>query len=592
MAILKLPNQNLSFNLPEEGQLFTQKGDLGSICRRVGGQLMCSEVGTFVSPQQSEALKGRGGALQSAGLENLRQLGINVQSLPVYGDLQQAEREGILKFGGGLNFGNIKTPVAPGIGGEVFTKSISPVNPYGSVITSNIKGITSQSPSLEQARAMGLPPVSADINDVKSALDIISDPLTGKQYSRDLNVIGSTYAPYTPPKPSTISTSTITDPATPYDFKPYEPSPFNLPADFFTSAPIEPTAGERAQSEKIARVQSLREKLLGEEAYKIQQETVQGTPEMIKTRQELTNQINSLQKEAAAIPLQLQQEAAGRGITRTILDRQQTARLRDNTIQSLSVAAMLEAVNGNIATANDLVDRAVKAKFGVYKEEIAILLENLELASKDPNLTIAEKNRANTQIDLQKKKDFYLDLVMDNYKKIGDITVKAAENGANFTPTPEYPNLTVALQDINKSKTQEEALTKSIKAGLVQKAPELDFSIQEIGGRKVRYGFDKQGRKVSEVDLGAVTEKSVVDIRQEKNDLANLLGEVASYENREEALMELNKHQSSIVTLVGQEGYDKVKSEIDRLFPEEKEETPKTGTVGTIGSFFKRLFGR
>ena len=89
------------------------------------------------------------------------------------------------------------------------------------------------------------------------------------------------------------------------------------------------------------------------------------------------------------------------------------------------------------------------------------------------------------------------------------------------------------------------------------------------------------------------TKESIVDVRQRKQDLADLLGQVASYENREEALSELDKYQGSILEKVRDEGMNKLKAEVDRLFPEEKEKKEAAGeTTGLFDSFFKRLFGR
>ena len=93
MATFRDEINKKSINLPEEGQVFMVKGDEGTIYRRIGEQLYSSEIGTFVTPNQGEQFKGKGGALQSAGAENLRRLGINIQSLPRFADLGIVERE-------------------------------------------------------------------------------------------------------------------------------------------------------------------------------------------------------------------------------------------------------------------------------------------------------------------------------------------------------------------------------------------------------------------------------------------------------------------------------------------------------------------
>lgn len=344
-------------------------------------------------------------------------------------------------------------------------------------------------PSGLKYTAPAFPPVPSTVKDLRQTLDnldIITDPVTGKQYSKDVNVKGSTYKPYKPPTPSpVISTSTLVEPIDSLpDFQTYTEPP--IPSyDIFTPPEVEMTAEEKEQSEIISRVRSLRSELIGESAYRREQQDLQDYPELLKTQKELTSKLNAIKAEAAAIPLQLEKEAAGKGITTTILGRQETARLRDNAIQALSVASLLEATNGNIVLANDLAERAVSAKFGPIKEEIAVLTANLELMSKDPALTVADKNRLQAQQDFQKKRELYVDLLKENAQEIYKISVTAASNGANFVPTPEYPSLTVALDDIPKSKTKEEALRKAIKAGLMQKKETKEIIKPEIEETKI-----------------------------------------------------------------------------------------------------------
>ena len=224
----------------------------------------------------------------------------------------------------------------------------------------------------------------------------------------------------------------------------------------------------------------MRQELLGESAFRTEKETQQGIPELQKTQRERTSQLMAIKNEAAAIPLQLEKEAAGRGITTTMLGWQVTARLRDNAIQALSVSSLLEAVNGNLALAGDLAERAVAAKYDPIKEEIAVLTANLQLIKDDPTTTLAEKNRIQTQQDLQKKKDIYIDLIKENAQEIYKTAIAAAANGANFIPTPEYPTLTQALTAISKSRTKEESLMTATKSGLIVKGKKTAETAEEI----------------------------------------------------------------------------------------------------------------
>ena len=82
-----------------------------------------------------------------------------------------------------------------------------------------------------------------------------------------------------------------------------------------------------------------------------------------------------------------------------------------------------------------------------------------------------------------------------------------------------------------------------------------------------------------------LTQPGTTETRQTKEVLATYFEDVAGFTSREEALEDLNKRKASIITRVGQDGYNQILAEIDRLFPEIPEET-KTETEG----FWQRLF--
>src|SRR3990167_1985620 len=160
---------------------------------------------------------------------------------------------------------------------------------------------------------------------------------------------------------------------------------------------LELTAPETDVQKRISEVLGLREGLKGEKSFRAEQEKAAGFPELNRTQTDLSSRLKALQNEALAIPLQLQQEAVGRGITAGGLQPLQTAALRNNAIQALSVSSLLEASRGNLALAQDQADRAVAAKYDPIKEEIAVKLANLDLILKSPEYTVAEKNRAQAQ---------------------------------------------------------------------------------------------------------------------------------------------------------------------------------------------------
>lgn len=180
-------------------------------------------------------------------------------------------------------------------------------------------------------------------------------------------------------------------------------------------SPVFPVAGLNAEApqlpetreENIAQgfsteLQGLFGQLEGESAEQARQEDIQGLPAQLQAQQDLSGRLSALQAEATALPLQIQQESIGRGRTRGGVAPIQTARLRENAIQALSVSSLLEASRGNIALSQSLADRAVAQKFDPIREEIATAQANLQLVLQSPSFSRAEKNRAlQTEVALQ-----------------------------------------------------------------------------------------------------------------------------------------------------------------------------------------------
>ena len=212
--------------------------------------------------------------------------------------------------------------------------------------------------------------------------------------------------------------------------------------------PIEPTKPETEASDISVRLQQLNQQLAGQSAVRTQKEAELGVPEILKSQRDLSTRLKTLQAEALAIPLQIQQEFAGRGATMGGVAPIETGRLRQNAIQALSVGAMLEATRGNLQTAFDLVDRAVGQEFGPIREEIAIKTANLDLILKSPSFSLAEKNRAQAQNEAQKARAAQIASQEANAKEIKNYAVEAAQQGASSD----------ILQRIQSARSPQEAL--------------------------------------------------------------------------------------------------------------------------------------
>lgn len=216
------------------------------------------------------------------------------------------------------------------------------------------------------------------------------------------------------------------------------------PVDPLATPPLTPTAPQQQATDMISRIQALNTQYTGQSSYRTQQEAVTGLPDLQKTQTDLTAQIRELGRQsadlqniAANIPSQMQSLAAGRGVTVGGLAPLTSAQLRDNQNQqralassALAISAALDAVNGNLVTAQQKVDAAVATKYDPIKEQIDAATKNLDLLLKSPEYTLAEKNQAQAQLDIQAQKQRDLEKKQADSKTILSWAAAALTNGA------------------------------------------------------------------------------------------------------------------------------------------------------------------
>src|SRR3990167_1785175 len=252
---------------------------------------------------------------------------------------------------------------------------------------------------------------------VSSVGSIIQQPITGDL----LEPISG--LPYKNPNPDTIFPVSTLNSATP---------------------PLEATQPENQAQDLTNQLQESNKRLQGQAEFRAEQERLQGVPALTQTQTDLSSRLKTLQNEALAIPLQLQQEAVGRGITTGGLRPIQTEALRKNAIQALSINSLLEASRGNLATAQALADRAVAQRFDPIKEEIAVKTANLDLILKSPDFSRAEKNRAQAQLDIQNSRNRQIAKQEEN-SKIAQAMITAA-----VTLNPNNQTAQFAAQQASK----------------------------------------------------------------------------------------------------------------------------------------------
>ncbi|HEC65862.1 MAG TPA: hypothetical protein ENI23_11230 [bacterium] len=229
-------------------------------------------------------------------------------------------------------------------------------------------------------------------------------------------------------------------------------------------------------------LQDLNTRLLGESAFRAGREEEAELPALLTTQQDLSSRLKAIQSEAKAIPLQLQQEAKGRGITVGGLRPLQTARLRTNAIQALGVSSLLEASRGNITLAQDLVDRAVAQQFDPIREEIAVKRANLNLILESPSFTLAEKNRARRTMAQESAREKEINEQEANQRAVANIAIDVASRGGDA----------VLLRQIQQNQDPVEAQRMASEAGFGAITADEQFT---LGKGQVR--FDSEGNVIA-----------------------------------------------------------------------------------------------
>lgn len=209
----------------------------------------------------------------------------------------------------------------------------------------------------------------------------------------------------------------------------------------FVTPPTTPTAQEGQQTDLIAQIRALNDANLGKTAYQNQNEIDAGLPDLQKQQTDLGSQVTALVNEQKdlqnkynyTIPNLMQENATGRGITVGGLAPMTASELRKNQIaqgsvasRALSVSSALDAVNGLVQSAQAKADKATALKYNPIQEQITALTNNLNLIINDPATKLADKNRAQAQLDIQNQKQAELNSKISEAKTLNDYGVAMA----------------------------------------------------------------------------------------------------------------------------------------------------------------------
>lgn|SRR3990167_2540655 len=234
------------------------------------------------------------------------------------------------------------------------------------------------------------------------------------------------------PIPSIPFTGSTTQPTTPA-------STLDVP----TVQKTEATPTETSIESLLKEIQTGQTALAGQETFRQEKEKEFGVVSAETTFEDMSRQLRDLQREEKAVPIAVQQEFAGRGVTKGGVAPIEAGRLREISLRSLTLSSSLDAAAGLLSSANRKVERAIKEKYGQQEEDIKIKLANLDILLKSPTLDREQKDRALAQqLNLKAQQD------------------KIAENKKNEEAAQKKSNDIISLNKDKISATQIDEMKK------------------------------------------------------------------------------------------------------------------------------------
>lgn len=349
--------------------------------------------------------------------------------------------------------------------------------------------------------------------------------ILGQQSSQ---LTGISYTPIAP----TLSSSTLQG-TTPINYNQSE----NVTIPNINPAPESPpetppaTPINDSVSKMINEAMGLQTNVAGENAYRQEQFKAQGITPVIdengntiyqnKTLVDLQGQLKKLSAESLQIPLQLQQDFAGRGVTTGGLQPIQKGMLRNNAIASLGVQAQIAGQKDNIILARNLVEQMVTIKYGQAEADLKAKLANIDLLLKDPKITRENEARADYRALKLRQEQNKLDQAKEDSTTIASWAIAMGK----YQPTdPSKPKPT-ALEIDNVMK-----LAKSDDPDKLKKALAIyaKYSNDPQATQKAANELAIQRLTIQQKtdEIAVNTAKSPVELAQAKANLAKTKAEI------------------------------------------------------------------
>jgi hypothetical protein len=256
----------------------------------------------------------------------------------------------------------------------------------------------------------------------------LKNPNEAFQTGTDPALINATYSPgsqNTPVNVATIGTAPNINLPSPPTSAAYDIS--SLPTVSTLLNP-NPTALDTQQTDLQGKLLADTKTLGTKTAAQSAAETAAGLPGFNAQLTDINGQLQTLQKENAAIPLQVQNDFAGRGATAGGVAPIQNEQLRNNSIKALGLSAIAQTLQGNVALAQQQANKAVELQFAPVQADIDYLTQALSI-NKD-NLSRQDQKRAQTLTIQLAERQRLLDSQKADAEAVHSVANIAAKYGA------------------------------------------------------------------------------------------------------------------------------------------------------------------
>lgn len=485
-----IPAQSTNLNLPTEGTIFRATGDNGdAVYKVVNGKIETIALPSFVANTTFRDLNT--GTTYKPG-DVLTNSGGNVQWLdPNYrgtassrttaADVYQKQTGTAFNTLPEFNMGDITTALDRGA-------TLGSANSW----TLNNPAVA-QNPNMAWQQNTGSAPAGTPS----------IQPVLAPSIQQNTAQNTSTATP--PVVPSTINTGNTTGATTP-TIPPANP-PANTngvvagAAGYVSSNPVDTTYTDKSTA-LLKELEGLYQTDTGKTAYSQGQLDVSGATALEAKQKDLAARLEAINLQDKAIPLQMEGDAAGKGLTSGILDRQTTEARRQNAIGALSIQAEYAINAGQLDTARLAAKKAVDLKYADIESEIDQKVKLLSLYSpfmskEQQKEAIAQANEvADVRAETLANKQLQLDLV--NYAQSSGDTARMSQ-----------------LLALDPSATNFKTQLGSIAGAIIPKTSGASTTYVDEGGRRYAVTLDTQGNKINKIDIGASSNAGTTSVTSE-----------------------------------------------------------------------------